>query len=295
MIAQTFLIGHFGIYWHLMNDKKEIAVLYHADCPDGFGAAWAAWKKLGDSAAYIPVHHGNPPPDGLAGKEVYLLDFSYPEETFKALIARAKKVILIDHHKSAEPLVPLAAESLFDIEHSGAVLAWNYFHPGEDAPRLLKHVEDIDLWRFALSYTREISEALFLYDFDFAVWDKIVSDSGDDRAFQKYIDEGTVLLRKLEKVVAKIADRAEEIEFEGYRCLMVNATLNASHLGNILVKKMPPIGIVWFRIGDRIAVSLRSDGSVDVSELAQRYGGGGHKAAAGFSWIEKDFLKFKKG
>lgn len=37
-------------------------VLYHAHCADGFGAAYAAWLKLGNDAQYVPVKYGDPPP-----------------------------------------------------------------------------------------------------------------------------------------------------------------------------------------------------------------------------------------
>lgn len=50
-------------------------VIYHADCPDGFGAAFAAWLVFGDSAQYVPARFGEPAPD-VRGKEVYILDFS---------------------------------------------------------------------------------------------------------------------------------------------------------------------------------------------------------------------------
>ena len=50
---------------------KNNIVLYHAGCPDGFGAAWACWKKFGDNAEYMPVSHGSPPPN-VEGKNVYI-------------------------------------------------------------------------------------------------------------------------------------------------------------------------------------------------------------------------------
>ena len=38
-------------------------LIYHKDCTDGFGAAYAAWKLLGNRAEYHASKHGNPPPD----------------------------------------------------------------------------------------------------------------------------------------------------------------------------------------------------------------------------------------
>src|SRR3989338_9515798 len=55
-----------------MNALKT-AILYHANCPDGFGGAYAAWKKFGDSAEYIPVKHGKPIPENLTARSSILL------------------------------------------------------------------------------------------------------------------------------------------------------------------------------------------------------------------------------
>ena len=54
---------------------KDIIVIYHGECSDGFGGAWAAWKKFGETVDYIGAHHGDEPPVGLVGKEIYFIDF----------------------------------------------------------------------------------------------------------------------------------------------------------------------------------------------------------------------------
>ena len=75
-------------------------VIYHANCSDGFGAAWAAWKLLGERAEYHAAKHGDIPPD-VRGKNVVVLDFSYSNAITKQLAQSAKNFLIIDHHKSA--------------------------------------------------------------------------------------------------------------------------------------------------------------------------------------------------
>lgn len=278
----------------MKEEQKKIAVLYHAECRDGFGGAWAAWKKLGDNASYIGVYHNKPFPEDARGKTVCLIDFNYPLVVMRELKKVAVKIIVIDHHISNKDSLAEADESLFDLEHSGAVLAWKYFHGNASVPRLLGLVEDSDLWKFALSGTREIAQALQSYDFDFIIWDKIIEDCESDEGIEKYITEGKTLMRRIDKIVESAVLGAEEMDFEGHKCLVANGAVAVSLTGHALVVKMPPIGIVWSRKGKQIIVSLRGDGSVDLSEIAKKYGGGGHKNAAGFSWEEEDFLKFKK-
>ena len=148
-------------------------VLYHGDCPDGFGAAYAAWRALGDAATYLPVRHGEPPPpEAEAGPErLYLLDFAYPRATTERLAARAGSARVLDHHATAaEDLAGLPFVTI-DLDRSGAVLAWEHFHPGRPVPLLLRYVEDRDLWRWELPRSREVNAALALVPFDFAAWD----------------------------------------------------------------------------------------------------------------------------
>ena len=126
------------------------------------------------------------------------------------------------------------------------------------------------------------------------MWNKLATLDESNEKRKRLIDERKVLLRRLEKSTKHAVDGAEEMEFEGYKCLIANAPRDVSHLGHALVVKKPPIGIVWSRRHGKILVSLRSNGKVDVAKIAEKYGGGGHKAAAGFSWEVKKFLHFPK-
>ena len=270
-------------------------ILYHSDCPDGFGAAWAAWKKFGASALYLPVRHSDPPPKEAYGKATYTVDFCYGDDALKKFLPKVKSFTAIDHHISRRDAVArLNNGSVCDINHSGAVLAWKYFHPKKKIPRLLRYIEDMDLWRFRLPHTQELVEFLDSYDFDFALFDKLARGCEKKEIFKRYIMDGQALARHIGKEAKKALKNAEEITFEGHRCLMANSSSHASYVGHKLVDKMPPIAVVWSRRGGKIVVSLRSDGTVDVAKIAQRYGGGGHQAAAGFSFEVKNFLDFKK-
>ncbi len=276
------------------NKNKGIAVLYHAGCPDGFGGAWAAWRKFKDKADYIPVHYQTPPPREAYGKKIYFVDFCYKPDVMKGLKEKAKSITIIDHHKTSRPALVFSDAHLFDLKHSGAVLAWKYFHPGKPVPKLLKYVEDTDIWKFKLPKSKEIFETIYSHRFSFGTWNKLAVLCESALGRKKLVSEGEALFRKLERMTENAVSGAEEVKFEGYKCLMANSSRDVSHLGHALVVKKPPIGIVWSRRGGKIIVSLRSNGKVDVSRLAEKYGGGGHKAAAGFAWEVKDFLRFPK-
>src|SRR3989344_4839248 len=144
----------------MKDGEKKIVVLYHAECPDGFGGAWAARKKFKSRALYLPVHHGAPYPKEIKNKEVYLVDFCYKPDMMRKMRKEAKRVVIIDHHKTSIPALSFADEHLFALNHSGSVLAWKYFHPGKSVPKLLLYVEDTDIWKFKLPKSEEILEAI---------------------------------------------------------------------------------------------------------------------------------------
>lgn len=273
---------------------KNVVVFYHGNCPDGFGGAWAAWKKLGDSADYLGINHRDLPPTDLVNKEVYLLDVCFAKEVVRDLKDKNKKVVIIDHHSTNREAVAASTDYRFDLHNSAAVLAWQYFH-GTTAPLLLRYIEDLDLWKFELPNAREINTYLELFDFNFEIWNNLARDLEDPEGLKVCAERGSLLLKYENQLVKRALEgNTEPVEFEGYKTLTVNfPTFFASHLGEALIKKMPPIAIIWSRKPGKIVVSLRSDGSVDVSALAAKYGGGGHHNAAGFALNPNQPLPWK--
>jgi len=264
--------------------KKDIVVLYHGDCTDGFSGAWAAWKKFGSSAEYIGLHRGNPLPADLKGKELYFIDFAYSPEITKKLVRANKKVIGLDHHVSSKDSVGLMARgSVYSEKHSGAVVAWKYFHPKKKVPVLLRYVEDRDTWRWALPASKDISVFMDTFTFNFRFWDKVAGEFEKNVFLKKYIEKGRLLKSYRDFVVQKLIPGAVVVKFAGYKILAANAPHEfTSELGHLLAVRRAPFGLVWSQDGMGVRVGLRSDGTVDVAKIAQKFGGGGHKAAAGF-------------
>lgn len=277
------------------NVSKQVAILYHADCADGFGAAWAAWKKLKTSAVYIAVPPNNRElPSSAKNKDIFTLDYAFPLDAMVGVRSQARSLTVLDHHETNREAAAMADNHLFDMAHSGAVLSWKFFHPGRPIPRLLRHVEDYDLWKFKLRHTREVAEALSLYDMNFKTWDKLVRDFEQGKG-KKYIEEGSTLLRLRDRRIGRLIGFGEQITFEGHKALLVNSPFYVSEIGHSIVKHGTPIAVIWSRRENKIVVSLRSDGtSVNVAKLAEHYGGGGHAAAAGFTFKVEDFLRFQK-
>jgi oligoribonuclease NrnB/cAMP/cGMP phosphodiesterase (DHH superfamily) len=263
---------------------KDIVILYHGSCTDGFGAAYAAWKKFGNEASYLAVNHQEPVPAGVAGREVYVVDFSYPKDELLALERSAKKLVVLDHHIGSKDAVESAKEHIFDNDRSGAGIAWGYFHPDEPLPRLLAYVQDNDLWRFALPHAREVASYLGnVVRFDFGAFDTLMRDFEDETKFARCVELGRVYREQFDSICEKLAEAAQEVLLDGHTVLAVNAPrLFRSELGHLLAQRKGPFSIVWYAHAGSWHFSLRGDGSIDLSHVAKKFSGGGHRNAASF-------------
>jgi len=267
---------------------KRPLVIYHANCVDGFGAAYAAYSHFlrGDDCPcdFVAASHGQHPPEA-AGRDVYIVDFSYRREVLKKLFRTACSVTVIDHHITAKrDLAGLESEHdnlhlVFDMDKSGAVLAWEYFHH-LPPPRLLLHIQDRDLWRFELDGTNDIYAALMARPFDFRDWTELVAGE-EVPAF--LAEEGRVINRYRQRMIDMQRDMAVMGSIDGYRVPVVNCCedIASDLLAELAVGH--PFAASYYDHGTLRKWSLRSSVSgSDVAAIAEHFGGGGHWHSAGF-------------
>lgn len=280
--------------------------IYHGNCADGFGAAWAVRYALGaDGVEFHAGIYQDPPPD-VAGRDVILVDFSYKRPVIEAMVEKATSVLILDHHKSAaEDLAGLAeppsweawltigegerrqspalrVAALFDMNRSGAGIAWDYFHPSVPRPRLINHLEDRDLWRFRLAGTREIQAVVFSHPYDFEVWDELVYQC--EAYPHAMIREGAAIERKHHKDVAELVGVCQRrMVIGGYAVPVASLPYTLTSDAGHLMAQGEPFAACYWDTPDGRVFSLRStEEGLDVSEIAKLYGGGGHARAAGF-------------
>lgn len=264
-------------------NKKEIVILYHGGCPDGFGSAYAAWKKFGDTAEYIPLRDHHIVPEGLAGRHLFFIDFTYPQNLMDEIARTVASIAVLDHHLGIKEVVESVPEHIFDEKRSGATIAWSYFHPDIPVPTLLKYVEDGDRYVFLLPDSRAVLAYVYAQRFTFEEWDLLMHEFEDERTRGLLIEKGKIYAEHFAILVEQITNKAIPVLFEKYECYLVTAAdMFKSDVGNRLARMKPPIGIVVNFRENVLHVSLRSDPSVDVSAIAQKYGGNGHPQAAAF-------------
>jgi oligoribonuclease NrnB/cAMP/cGMP phosphodiesterase (DHH superfamily) len=201
-------------------------------------------------------------------------------------------MLVLDHHKTAQEAlqgfdVPNVAIH-FDMERSGAGLAWDHFYPGDERPFLVNYVEDRDLWRKKLPDTDVVNAYIGTLPFTFEAYEGALVTSAQDGwevadplSWAKMMGRGA--LARVQQYTREVVKNARMVDFEGHRVPLVNAPqVGISELLDALAQGHPFAMGWWQRADGVFQYSLRSRGDFDVSALAKKLGGGGHKSAAGF-------------
>ena len=268
-----------------MSAPKSKLVLYHDRCVDGLSAAVAAHSRFGNLADYVGVSYGEEPPP-VFGKETYVLDFCFPAEVTLRMAEEAASLTVLDHHKTAESDMRRIAHRLidsktayihFDMNKSGALLAAEHF----GCPSWwYDYVSDRDLWTWKLPNSRTINA--YIQSLPRTMEDYIAAQNCLDPDQAHVLGMGCE--KYLQMYIREVASTAQRLSFGQYTQIpVVNAPfVGISELLHELARDAL-FSVGWcVRKDGKISVSLRSIGDFDVSALAQEYGGGGHKNAAGF-------------
>lgn len=275
--------------------KKRPLVVYHDRCFDGFTGAWAAWKKFGEAAEYLAVQHQEPPPAALQGRDLYFIDFCYQRSVMKKLKERVGRVVVLDHHVSQSDAIRVADEYVFDVERSGCGIAWEYFHRKKALPFLVRIVQDNDLHAFKVQGTKALIALISGAPPSFGQWDTYAQQFENKKKRALHVQQGRLLLAYKDRLIERLLEFAEKVTFERVAAYALNASVFYSDAANALFERYGVhMGITWFYRDGKIHVSLRSDKSIDVSVLAKKYGGGGHRGASGFSFPATENFPWKR-
>lgn len=267
-------------------DGVTCAILFKACLPEGGGDVYFEdYKTVNGRLRQVM----NDYPDTL----IYITDISPENDSELIEQLDSRSVWLFDHHKTALYL-QLHPWARVDTSMCGAMLFWRWLaaYSGREIAAnaakyesLIWHANDYDLWKHESPLSKEINKLLYIY--------------GRERFIQRFLDtpepepllKEEILMLQLEqekedRYIQDVIDRgiSPRWDAEGRPFALVFAERYSSQLGHAILAKYPMaidyVAIVNFLYG---TVGLRSrKGEVDVSDIAKRYGGGGHPGAAGF-------------
>lgn len=301
-----------------LTKSSTTIVLYHKNCMDGIASAYIAdqyFEFFEVSRICIPIQYGENIYEVIGEENIdqvndlYFLDFSTDRKTLIDLASKFNKVVIIDHHKTAEAELKNIdtekdnIELYFNMSKSGAMLSYEYFtvftgiEPQKDlfgdivpetdilniSRRVIEYIQDRDIWEWKLPYSKEVSEYL-----------KFAVKPNDINSFKNMIQNfnidnarniGETLNQARDKAVESKVKNYREINIVGINLVCVNLTENISEVGNELCKLTGKPAMMYFIKEDlQVILSFRSlDELPDVSFLAKYFGGGGHRNACGAS------------
>jgi len=270
----------------MMHDEKVLC-LYHND-PDGQCSGAIVRRRLGKGVRFAAMEYGHAIPWALIEESdvVIVTDFSLPKEEMER-IKQDTHLIWIDHHKTAiEAMMDVEVDGLRAIDRAGCVLTWQYFYPDESIPRGVQYIGERDIWTFVHEETKPFCEGLYQmnqHPKNDEVWTPLLDD--DDTFVEKVVEEGELLLRARQQAIQRqVHGRGFEVLFEGHRTLAINQR-GTGELGEYIRSLGYVIGYAYVQVlrteGLSTQVTLYSE-QIDVSEIAVKFGGGGHAGAAGF-------------
>jgi len=292
---------------------KNNVVLYHADCADGFAAAYVAYTALScadNQNAFVGVRYDknetlervidviNKASLGERVDTLYILDFSFtPSITLQ--LAELYTIVWLDHHKKAidefsQSSTDLDVASLtskvgntvvLDASSSGAMLTLRHFYPAGTAVsplvRLVQLIDDRDRWQFRMPESKALNLALMAArPWTFSQWSFFTASH---RVLDELTQSGSCMASYAEAQINAAVARARPCVIPGFGTgLHVNSTVSPSEIGDLLSTKSGTYALIWSYVDSKILCSFRSK-EVDVNALAMTFGGGGHEHAAGCS------------
>lgn len=242
---------------------------------------------------------------------VFIVDFSISPSDMEKLLSITINVIWIDHHISAINKYRefKRGEAISGIRYNGiagCMLTWCYlnkmmkkYNPLEtkvnfskemcnDAPLYVKLIADFDVWKFEYGeMTRKF--IIYVYGSDTTPTSSFWEDV-QTKDIRELINIAEIMLQYRDAWAQNYLANGFEVNFEGYKCFALNLGNCNSEYFKSLPKGKYDILIPFVFLGNIYRVSLYSE-TVDVSEIAVKYGGGGHVKASGFQCTELPFKK----
>lgn len=233
-------------------------------------------------------------------EKVYFVDYSFKKDTvwqLEEILKKTKNVIWIDHHTSSinlENELPWT-QGILGVRRegiSGAGLTYMFLYDKKeiwDCPYYVQLVSDYDCW----IYMHEPDTTFFKIGIETNKFDAL------DYIWKNIKRDGAAPIIELGSIIKGYIDNdnkyyrehfSYESEIAGHKCLVVNRKTNSWVFGEKYNEY--PLVMVWVFDGSKYTYTIFSNNkNIDCSKIAESYGGGGHKGAAGFSSTE---LLFKK-
>lgn len=232
-------------------------------------------------------------------RQTVIVDFALPLHEMRFIHHRTK-LVWVDHHKtSLQALRKLRrVEGRRSLGEAACALTWKTFFPRQPIPKAVRFIADRDLGRYNMKEAAAFDAGLQQEDTSpehDALWSRLLD--GDERLIDELISRGTPLAEaRIQAIARRVGQYGFKVEFEGHRTLVLN-TWGCGEMADHALKNDCGLAYCYIEApqngGVKTFVTLYSN-TVDVSEIARKFDGGGHPSAAGFAFQRVD-LPFPPG
>lgn len=295
--------------------KIPFLCIYHDPCPDGAVAA-VIFRQKYRGCHYIPYDHKESNLvyekikkviSKVKNLKIYFLDvcplFSFVDE----IKSKVKSITIIDHHKPAcDQFILDKSENIikncnviFDNTKSACQIVWHYFYPNKKIPDSIFHISKKDIWDFGNKYTESFCVGYpIYYEFEDPIphkerlylFKKVIHSSRKD--IEKIIQIGNSLIETYRQECTTYVEKivfTTDTDIQGKTFNVVEIPDLKYYLNKYMIEYLqqhyPEYDVLRIKktYDTQVSYSLRTLNKTDVSLIAQKYGGNGHKGASGYA------------
>lgn len=289
----------------MVRKVNKMKCFYHSADNDGACSAAIVKYKYPDCQLIGFNYSDKFPFDEIEPNEkVYMVDVSlHGKEMLKLYEMLRDNFIWIDHHKSkideiSEKQVKNTNKNLNELikgirqnGKAGCELTWEYIFPNDKMPEIIRLLGRYDVW--------DLTENVLEFQYGFRINN---TNPNNQNLWSNYfnnnelvyidIDRGKTILSYIKQENERYCSNAFEIEFDGYKAIVVNRANANSQLFESIWDNTKYDIMITFSMGKKRNwnCSFYTDKEgIDVSKIAVKYGGGGHIGAAGCTFTELPF------
>ena len=278
--------------------------IYHIADHDGKGSG-AVVKSVFPEIELLGLNHDMEIPYDLIEKheKVVVCDFALPVE-YMFKLSETIDFTWIDHHASvidkyeeelAKGRNPI--KGLRRVGQAAIELCWEYFYPNRDVPLGITLLAKNDLFDLSDPRVRPFEFAMQSFGVNTPsdeIWTELFENRLD---IEEMIQDGQRILGWINvRNYRLVRSMAFESEIDGYKCICANMPQGYSSFYDSVENRDSYDVMINFYMNKNQKWNLSfysSKKNVDVSKIAEKFGGGGHRGAAGASSLDElpDFLR----
>lgn len=250
---------------------RNIQVVFHHTDADGWASAAILQCQNNIPVGYKSKVSNTYIMNNIYGKDVAIVDFSFPEATMEMIQQAAKTLLWIDHHEDSEYLKYFLdrenVTGIHDKSKAAARLTWEWVHGTKEIPDAIKYVADRDIWKFeypdSAAFNYGLSALNDSSDPASDLWKELLES---DKHTDSIVSNGRVIEQKIEiDCMWHSRTHPSLVHMGDQKFILSNCTTNISECAAYLSKVYEvPVVLLWDITKGHLSLHGRGRGARDL-------------------------------